>query len=188
MNTDYNSESGETMKAAGLKAIDTVVESTATLIKSKHPSNQRLVDMIASRISGVISKSLPLVSQSPTLTTIPSCAKIHPLPIQRRSQRPGNGRKDHTRQTRTHHHRPRGPSMGGCQLDGAEREHSDGHGRADGLRCDRHISAQHSQFENRMIETHGLLGLRSCLTMNPFISSMIDNPLPTAKTPVANHA
>ena len=45
------------MKAAGLKAIDTVIESTATLIKSKHPSNQKLVDMIASRISGVISKS-----------------------------------------------------------------------------------------------------------------------------------
>lgn len=50
-------ESGETMKAAGLKAIDTVVDSTAVLIKSKHPSNQKLVDMIASRISGVISKS-----------------------------------------------------------------------------------------------------------------------------------
>lgn len=47
------------MKAAGLKAIDTVLESTATLIKSKHPSNQKLVDMIASRISGVISKSPP---------------------------------------------------------------------------------------------------------------------------------
>ena len=54
---DCDLESGETMKAAGLKAIDTVVESTATLIKSKHPSNQKLVDMIASRISGVISKS-----------------------------------------------------------------------------------------------------------------------------------
>ncbi|KAL2058597.1 hypothetical protein ABVK25_001325 [Lepraria finkii] len=47
-------ESGETMKAAGLKAIDTVVESTAILIKSKHPSNPKLVDMIASRINGVI--------------------------------------------------------------------------------------------------------------------------------------
>ena len=54
---DCDLESGETMKAAGLKAIDTVIESTATLIKSKHPSNQKLVDMIASRISGVISKS-----------------------------------------------------------------------------------------------------------------------------------
>ncbi|KAI9871941.1 MAG: ATP phosphoribosyltransferase (ATP-PRTase) (ATP-PRT), partial [Pleopsidium flavum] len=47
-------ESGETMKAAGLKAIATVVESTAVLIKSKHSSNQKLVDLIASRISGVI--------------------------------------------------------------------------------------------------------------------------------------
>ena len=53
------------MKAAGLKAIDTVLESTATLIKSKHPSNQKLVDMIASRISGVISKSPPLPFHPP---------------------------------------------------------------------------------------------------------------------------
>lgn len=47
-------ESGETMKAAGLKAIDTVVESTAVLIKSKHPSNPTLVDLITARIKGVI--------------------------------------------------------------------------------------------------------------------------------------
>lgn len=47
------------MKAAGLKAIDTVVESSAILIKSKHPSNPKLVDMIASRINGVISKATP---------------------------------------------------------------------------------------------------------------------------------
>ena len=47
-------ESGETMKAAGLKAIDTVVESTAILIKSKHPSNPALVDLITERIKGVI--------------------------------------------------------------------------------------------------------------------------------------
>ncbi|KAL8686660.1 MAG: hypothetical protein Q9218_006954 [Villophora microphyllina] len=47
-------ESGDTMKAAGLKAIDTVVESRAVLIKSKHPSNPKLVDMVASRIRGVI--------------------------------------------------------------------------------------------------------------------------------------
>ena len=49
-----STESGETMKAAGLKAIDTVVESTAVLIKSKHPSNQNLVDIITQRIKGVI--------------------------------------------------------------------------------------------------------------------------------------
>ncbi|GFF73731.1 ATP phosphoribosyltransferase [Aspergillus udagawae] len=46
-------ESGETMKAAGLKAIDTVVESTAVLVKSRSTRNS-LVDLITSRISGVI--------------------------------------------------------------------------------------------------------------------------------------
>lgn len=49
-------ESGETMRAAGLKAIDTVVSSTAVLIRSKHPRNQKVVDMISSRIEGVIGK------------------------------------------------------------------------------------------------------------------------------------
>lgn len=56
-------ESGETMKAAGLKAIDTVIDSTATLIKSKHSSNQKLVDMIASRISGVITAQKYILCQ-----------------------------------------------------------------------------------------------------------------------------
>lgn len=45
------------MKAAGLEAIDTVVESKAVLIRSKHPSNPELVDKIAGRIRGVIGKS-----------------------------------------------------------------------------------------------------------------------------------
>lgn len=58
-------ESGETMKAAGLKAIDTVVASTAVLIQSKNPSNQKTVDLITARIRGVISKSCftPLFSR-----------------------------------------------------------------------------------------------------------------------------
>ncbi|EXJ96244.1 ATP phosphoribosyltransferase [Capronia coronata CBS 617.96] len=47
-------ESGETMRAAGLKAIETVVESTAVLIKSRSVSNPKLVDLIAARIRGVI--------------------------------------------------------------------------------------------------------------------------------------
>lgn len=47
-------ESGETMRAAGLCAIDTVVESTAVLIKSKSTTNQKLVDLITARIRGVI--------------------------------------------------------------------------------------------------------------------------------------
>jgi ATP phosphoribosyltransferase len=42
------------MKAAGLKPIDTVVETSAILIKSRAPSNPELVDLIASRIRGVI--------------------------------------------------------------------------------------------------------------------------------------
>lgn len=53
-------ESGETMKAAGLKAIDTVVQSTAVLIKSKNTKNE-LVDLIASRIRGVIGAPSPFV-------------------------------------------------------------------------------------------------------------------------------
>ena len=52
-------ESGETMRAAGLKAISVVLESTAVLIRSRHPSNPQLVDRIASRIRGVISESFP---------------------------------------------------------------------------------------------------------------------------------
>lgn len=42
------------MRAAGLKAIATVVESTAVLISSKHPSDPKLVKVIANRIQGVI--------------------------------------------------------------------------------------------------------------------------------------
>jgi hypothetical protein len=50
-------ESGETMRAAGLKAISTVLETTAILIRSKKPTNSELVNLIATRIRGVISKS-----------------------------------------------------------------------------------------------------------------------------------
>ena len=42
------------MRAAGLKAIATVVDSTAVLISSKHPSDPKLVAKIANRIRGVI--------------------------------------------------------------------------------------------------------------------------------------
>ena len=49
-------ESGETMRVAGLKPISTVIDSTAVLIKSKHVSNPRLVDLITARIKGVISE------------------------------------------------------------------------------------------------------------------------------------
>lgn len=55
-------ESGETMKAAGLKAIDTVVSSTAVLIKSKNPTNLDIVELVAARIKGVIGKFPYLIS------------------------------------------------------------------------------------------------------------------------------
>lgn len=50
------------MRAAGLKAIDTVVESTSVLIKSKDSTNP-LLDLIYSRINGVISEYPSSLSQ-----------------------------------------------------------------------------------------------------------------------------
>ncbi len=42
------------MRAAGLKAIDTVVDSTAVLLRSKRPSDPKLIERVANRIKGVI--------------------------------------------------------------------------------------------------------------------------------------
>ncbi|EGX51066.1 hypothetical protein AOL_s00054g802 [Orbilia oligospora ATCC 24927] len=47
-------ESGETMKAAGLAAISTVMTTEAVLIKSKHPRNPQMAELVLSRIKGVI--------------------------------------------------------------------------------------------------------------------------------------
>ncbi|KAK9367388.1 hypothetical protein V1509DRAFT_626478 [Lipomyces kononenkoae] len=47
-------ESGETMRAAGLKAIETIFETSAVLIASQHPTHPDLMDIIVSRIKGVI--------------------------------------------------------------------------------------------------------------------------------------
>lgn len=47
-------ESGETMRAAGLKAIATVLESSAVLIKSKTSTNGKLIELITARMKGVI--------------------------------------------------------------------------------------------------------------------------------------
>ncbi|KAK9326435.1 hypothetical protein V1517DRAFT_311780 [Lipomyces orientalis] len=47
-------ESGETMRAAGLKAIETVFETSAVLIASQHPTHPDLLEIIVSRIKGVI--------------------------------------------------------------------------------------------------------------------------------------
>ncbi|KAG5349904.1 hypothetical protein C0989_001334 [Termitomyces sp. Mn162] len=59
-------ESGETMRAAGLHAIATLLETEAVLIKSttpKRPHVAPLIDKIASRIAGVIAASKYVVCQ-----------------------------------------------------------------------------------------------------------------------------
>ncbi|KAH3688423.1 hypothetical protein WICPIJ_000562 [Wickerhamomyces pijperi] len=47
-------ESGETMRAAGLIDIDTVISTSAYLIQSKNPSQPELVEKLKARIEGVL--------------------------------------------------------------------------------------------------------------------------------------
>ncbi|KJF60927.1 ATP phosphoribosyltransferase [Coccidioides immitis RS] len=71
-------ESGETMKAAGLQAIDTVVNSTAVLVKSRKTSNP-LVELITSRIQGVITaKKYVLCHYNIPRNLLSQAAKITP--------------------------------------------------------------------------------------------------------------
>ncbi|KAJ5932484.1 hypothetical protein N7516_006973 [Penicillium verrucosum] len=63
-------ESGETMKAAGLKAIDTVVSSTAVLVKSRQ-SNSDILTLLTSRLRGVITaQKSPPGKRAPTITAL----------------------------------------------------------------------------------------------------------------------
>jgi ATP phosphoribosyltransferase len=59
-------ESGETMRAAGLKPIDTVMTTEAVLIKSstpKHPELTPLITKIASRIAGFVASNKYVICQ-----------------------------------------------------------------------------------------------------------------------------
>ncbi|KAF7789979.1 hypothetical protein EIP86_000927 [Pleurotus ostreatoroseus] len=59
-------ESGDTMRAAGLHAIATLLETEAVLIKSsvqKHPSLEPLIRLITSRIAGVVAASRYVVCE-----------------------------------------------------------------------------------------------------------------------------
>ncbi|KAH8762826.1 ATP phosphoribosyltransferase [Hyaloscypha finlandica] len=72
-------ESGETMKAAGLKPIDTVVSSTAVLIKSKNPTNVDTVELVAARIRGVITAQKHVLCQyNVERTKLAAATKITP--------------------------------------------------------------------------------------------------------------
>ncbi|KAG5642418.1 hypothetical protein DXG03_002820 [Asterophora parasitica] len=64
--TDFGAESGDTMRAAGLHAISTVLETEAVLIKSnspKRPDFAPIIEVITSRIAGVIAASKYVVCQ-----------------------------------------------------------------------------------------------------------------------------
>ncbi|KAF9651618.1 ATP phosphoribosyltransferase [Thelephora ganbajun] len=59
-------ESGDTMRAAGLHAIETILLTEAVLIKSsaqKHSELEPLIDMITSRIAGVVAASRHVICQ-----------------------------------------------------------------------------------------------------------------------------
>jgi len=72
-------ESGETMKAAGLKSIATLLNTSAVLIKSKHPSHPELIDRICSRIHGVIvAQKYVLLTYNISRSKLPQVVKITP--------------------------------------------------------------------------------------------------------------
>ncbi|KAM5471150.1 ATP phosphoribosyltransferase (ATP-PRTase) (ATP-PRT) [Microsporum audouinii] len=71
-------ESGETMKAAGLKAIDTVINTNAVLVKSRNSTNP-LVDLILPRIRGVITaKKYVLCQYNIPRSILPKACTITP--------------------------------------------------------------------------------------------------------------
>lgn len=64
MDGDYRLESGETMRAAGLHAVGTLLETEAVLIKSSVPKHAHLIPLIeriTKRIAGVIASSRSVV-------------------------------------------------------------------------------------------------------------------------------
>ncbi len=67
------------MKAAGLKPIDTVIETSAILIKSRNPSNPDLVELIAQRIRGLITaQKYVLCNYNIERTVLAAATKVAP--------------------------------------------------------------------------------------------------------------
>lgn len=72
-------ESGETMRAAGLKPIDTLLKTSAHLIGSKHPSHPEVAKTIISRISGVLAaKKYVLCNYNAPRANLAAILKITP--------------------------------------------------------------------------------------------------------------
>lgn len=72
-------ESGETMKAAGLEAIDTLLDTSAHLISSKKPKFPELVDKIHQRFEGVMAaQKYVLCTYNAPRSILPTCLEITP--------------------------------------------------------------------------------------------------------------
>ncbi|OBA22945.1 hypothetical protein METBIDRAFT_38195 [Metschnikowia bicuspidata var. bicuspidata NRRL YB-4993] len=72
-------ESGETMKAAGLKAISTVLDTSAHLISSKTPRFPQLVDTIHQRFEGIMAaQRFVLCNYNAPRSIVPEVLKITP--------------------------------------------------------------------------------------------------------------
>jgi ATP phosphoribosyltransferase len=114
-------ESGETMRAAGLKAISTVVSSSAILIKSKHPSDPKLVDLITARIKGVISMFTRQAHNHWQRLIACSCPEVRSMYLQHRPVATRCRAQDYSRTPRAHSQcfggrwLGRGPSYGATE-------------------------------------------------------------------------
>uniref|UniRef100_A0A060TG19 ATP phosphoribosyltransferase n=1 Tax=Blastobotrys adeninivorans TaxID=409370 RepID=A0A060TG19_BLAAD len=72
-------ESGETMRAAGLKPIETVLSTSAHLIGSVNPTYQEVADQLVARISGVLAASkYVLCNYNAPRTNLTELLKITP--------------------------------------------------------------------------------------------------------------
>lgn len=72
-------ESGETMKAAGLCAIETIVDTSAHLIYSKNPSHPELLQIIQSRFEGLLAaKKYVLCNYNAPRSNLQELLKITP--------------------------------------------------------------------------------------------------------------
>lgn len=72
-------ESGETMRAAGLIDIDTLLDTLAYLIKSRNPTHPELVETITLRIAGVqVAQKYVLCNYNASRDILPEVLKLTP--------------------------------------------------------------------------------------------------------------
>ena len=75
-------ESGDTMRAAGLHAVETILRTEAVLIKSstqKHPDLEPLIRMITTRLEGVVAASKYVICQYNVLRSkLPTVTLVTP--------------------------------------------------------------------------------------------------------------